>query len=325
MTTDDLSRNAASAPLVCVTGGTGYIGRSTVRALLDAGWRVRALDVTEMDLPEGAELRTIDVLDTDGVTEALTGATALVHLAGLVAADADSDPDAARSVNEEGTASVLEACTRAGVERVVFASTFLVYTGSEDDEMTEGSEIDLDSLKPFARSKFVGEKLVRHWGAQEGRSCVSLRIGSVYGPGGGSNVIRTFIEEAIEGKELEVWGMGRRMRPLIHVHDVAETIVRSVDHLCRGGASDLFNCVGPQAYSTRDILDELQSLMPTAQVSYLTEKPEGVGDVCPSTDRIQQSLGWTPSIGLKEGMRSTYAWFRDVTAAPRVAEGTEGE
>lgn len=324
MTSDDNSRTTP-APLVCVTGGTGYIGRSTVRSLVDSGWKVRVLDVTEHALPEGAELCKTDVLNTDAVTEALEGATALVHLAGLVAADADSDADAARSINEDGTASVLEACNRAGVERVVFASTFLVYTGCEDDDMREDSDIDMESLKPFARSKFVGEKLVRDWGNTEGRAWVSLRIGSVYGPGGGSNVIRTFIEESLDGEELEVWGMGRRMRPLIHVHDVAETVVRSIDHLCRGGASDLFNCVGPKAYSTRDILDELQGLNPATQVSYLTEKPEGVGDVCPATDRIQSTLGWTPPTELKDGMRSTYSWFREERSTPRVAEGTEGE
>lgn len=319
---------AATGPRgeITVTGGAGYIGRNVVARLLDGGWDVRVLDLVEDAVPEGARFFPGDVRDGRGLGPALEGVDAVVHLAGLVAADADPDPELARAVNEAGTSNVLDACRGAGVSRFVFASTFLVYTGALDEAMDETCAIDDDRLKPFARSKRRGEALVQEWGRLDDRHrYVTLRIGSVYGPGGGSNVIRTFVEDALEGREVEVWGMGRRQRPLIYVGDVAAAVERSLLHLLQGVPSGLFNCVGERSYSTREVLDELQRVLPAMQVTYKTEKPESVGDVCPSAALAGEVLGWRARMGLDEGLRRTVAWFRGEEASARAAGGVEGE
>lgn len=310
---------------IAITGGAGYIGRATVRRLLEAGHQVRVVDLAEAELPDSVDQREIDVRDGAALTEALNGCDALVHLAGLVAAEADGDPDKARSINEEGTRTALQACRDAGVTSAVFASTFLVYTGATEETMDEDCAIDGEALEPFASSKLAGERIVAEWGAEESNNFVALRIGSVYGPGGGSNVVRTFIEDALAGREVEVWGMGRRMRPLIFVGDVAAAIERAVSHLCAGGASGLFNCVGPRSHSTREILDGIQAVLPGMQVTYLSEKPEPVGDVCPSTARARRVLAWQADTELEDGIAQTVDWFREQRNELAAAGGGEIE
>jgi len=325
MTAPDKSNPGASPLTITVTGGSGYIGRSLVDHLLAEGHKVRIVDIQDPHVSEGVEFHKIDLREPAGLSDAFSGSDAVIHLGGLVAGPADKDPDFARAVNEEGTAAVLEACSKAGVKDLVFASTFLVYTGADADTVDEETPIDAEKLKPFGLSKFRAEALVDEWGQREGNRFVTFRIGSVYGPGGGTNVIATFAEQALNGEELEIWGVGKRLRPLVYVGDVAAALDRSVRHLREGNPSGLFNCNAPVALSTKDILDGLEAAVPGVKVTYLEDKPEGAGDVAPSTAKVEKVLGWKAETEIGEGVRRTVDWFRAQRSAQTAAGGAEGE
>jgi len=129
--------------LLVVTGGVGFVGTPTVRAALDAGWRVRVVDALRPDVHPGGrvpeafraladcpdvELVVADVRDPGAADEAVAGADAVVHLAAKVGLGLSFDdaPDYAAS-NGTGTACVLAAMARAGVGRLVLASSMVVY------------------------------------------------------------------------------------------------------------------------------------------------------------------------------------------------------
>ena len=118
---------------IAVTGGSGFIGAHVVDRLLDAGHDVRSMDVLAGPAIPRADLRTVDVCDLAGLTEALRGCDAVFHLAGMSNVDlAFADPVRTVRLNVDGTANVCEAARRVGVGRVVLASTVWVYGAVAD-------------------------------------------------------------------------------------------------------------------------------------------------------------------------------------------------
>ena len=292
-----------SSDAVFVTGGSGFIGAAVVRRLQAAGQKCIVLDCAKPADPE-CEFRQLDVAHLDPCLEALEGAKRVVHLAGLVAGPANGNPYLAATINVGGTANILEACRLSGVERLVYASTFFVYEDCGLDEVNEDTRLDAAGMGPFARSKFVGEQLAHDYQKKYKLSAAGLRFGSVYGPGKGSNVVNDFVEQAIRGEEIVVWGEGARHRQFIYLDDIAE----SVECALRSSASGVFSIAGAEQTSTRQVLESIQARLPSTRLTFDRTKPEKVQPYRMSLDRAQTELGWSPRTSIEDGIEHTIAW-----------------
>jgi len=148
---------------VLLTGGTGFIGKHTARALVDAGYKVRALCRSQApDLEaEGVEVVKGDVLDVPSIESALDGVDYVVHAAGAVSRDKD-DNSVLMKVHVTGTRHVVGAACRAGVKRVVNVSTSGTVAVGNDPEMVfhEDDDVPLGLIHrwPYYLSKFLGER-----------------------------------------------------------------------------------------------------------------------------------------------------------------------
>ncbi len=294
---------------VFVTGGSGFIGSVVVRRFESAGQKCMVLD--QVPPKDGsAEFRKIDICDLDQCVEALQGAKRVVHLAGLVADGANKNPYLAVTVNIGGTANVLEACARVGAESLVYASTFFVFENCGLDRVDEETTLDLTTMGPFARSKFFCEQLAQDYAKKHELGSVGLRFGSVYGPGEGSNVIRTFVEQAVAGEEISVWGEGKRHRQFIHLDDVADSVVKASGSKATG----VLNIAGEAQTTTREVLEIVQESIPSVNVSFDPTKPEKVQPYRMSLERAKREIGWTPQVGIKEGIENTIDWFKQQSA-----------
>lgn len=165
---------------VLVTGATGFIGRHLCRELLSNGWSVTAVrrETSDVGPLEGLDLEWAyaDVLDREAVRDAVPGHDQVVHLAGVGLLDADETT--VRKVNVEGTRHVLDACTDAGVERVVFAAT--AGTLRRDD----GPATEADEARPvgaYQASKARAERLVEEYARHH--DAVTVHPTSAFGPG----------------------------------------------------------------------------------------------------------------------------------------------
>ena len=288
---------------IFVTGGSGFIGATVIRRLQAAGQRCVVLDRAK-PADSGCEFRQLDVAHLDPCLEALEGAKRVVHLAGLVAGPANSSPYLAATINIGGTANILEACRLSGVERLVYASTFFVYEDCGLDEVNEDTRLDAAGMGPFARSKFVGEQLARDYQKKYNLSTAGLRFGSVYGPGKGSNVVNDFVEQAIRGEEIVVWGEGNRHRQFIYIDDIAESIERAL----QSAASGVFSIAGTEQTSTRQVLEAIKVRLPATRLTFDRTKPEKVQPYRMSLERARSELGWSPRTSIEKGIEQTIAW-----------------
>jgi dTDP-L-rhamnose 4-epimerase len=254
---------------ILVTGAAGFIGSHAVDVLRAAGHEVQGLDSLTPAvhngrpdyLPHDFDLAVGDVRDPDAVRRAVAGADVVCHQAALVGLGVDlSDLSAYSDVNITGTAVLLEAMGRAGVPRLVLASSMVVYGEGAYDCATHGrvrpaprEEADLaagrfeprcpvcaqslvtatisedapvDPRNAYAASKLAQEHLAATWARMTGGSAVALRYHNVYGPRMPrdtpySGVAAIFRSSLEAGRPPQVYEDGQQRRDFVHVHDVA--------------------------------------------------------------------------------------------------------
>jgi len=216
---------------VLVTGGTGFIGRRLVAALLEQGARVRTLVRGQRT---GTVLAGVDVIVGDltepaSLTPACAGVETVFHIAGFAHADADDAPDfAARhwAVNAQGTFDLLDAARVAGVQRFLFLST--VKAVGDPGPHCVDENWDAPPETPYGRAKRAAEEQVLAIGRASAMQTVNLRPALVYGPGMQANLPR-LIEAVRRGWLPPLPETGNR-RSLVHVEDVVQALLLAAAH-----------------------------------------------------------------------------------------------
>jgi UDP-glucose 4-epimerase len=304
---------------VLVTGGLGYIGAHAVREFLDRGWKVRILDnqyrsdprtAREIIALPGVDFVEGDVRYANTVDRALSGAEAVVHLAAVCMNKSIADPTESLDVNLGGTQNVLDAASRHGVRRVVYASSASVYGNPDALPMRETDP--MRPITPYCVAKLAGEQLLAFYGERSKLSWLGLRFFNVYGPGQPTDayytsVIMTFLRRLQAGEPPVIDGKGDQSMDFVHVSDVARAVGLALDSDATGESLN----VGTGVQTT--IADLAERLIRAAGEDFqpvfrprevLVTRREA------SIDRIRDVLGWMPQIGLDEGMASLLDWLK---------------
>jgi UDP-glucose 4-epimerase len=303
---------------VLVTGGAGFIGSHVVDALRREGHEPVVYDRRPSPWHDRSALETVlgDLADVDRLTDAMDGCEAVCHLA--AAADVDQVADApleAEQANARGTVCVLEAARRAGVQRVVYASTIWVYSD------VEAAEVDEDTaLQPpahlYTATKLSGELYCRSYRELYGLESVVLRFGIPYGPRARpAAVVPAFVARARAGEPMTIAGDGAQTRRFVYVEDLADGVVRG---LLPAAANRTYNLVGARDVSIREVAETVRDVLGGAEIAH---KPGRSGDFRGaevSGERARSELGWTATTDFAEGVRRYVSWLDAVEAAPPV-------
>lgn len=308
-------RPAASLP-VLVTGGAGFVGATLVRRLVTAGQPVRALDNFSTGDPAylagtGAEVVRGDIRDESVLDTALAGTRAVVHLAAAGSVvESVADPGNNFSVNVLGTFRVLDAARRAGIERVVLASTGGALIGDAPPPVSERSLPK--PISPYGASKLAGEGYAHAFASAYGLRTVALRFGNVYGPWSARKrgAVTLFFRAIQAGDPIVIYGDGSASRDYLHVEDVARAIELSVDRDVPGG-SVLHIASGVETTVT-ELADLCRNAagLPDHPVEYRPARAGEVGRNFASYDLAREMLGYQPTISREAGIRDTWEWFR---------------
>ena len=213
-----------------VTGGTGFVGKSTVRRLVEGGHEVRCLvrrtsrtrELEELD----CRLAYGDVTDKASVLEGMRGCEWVVHLANVYSFW-EPDRSIYRRVNVEGTRNVMEAALEAGVSKVVHLSTSLVWGKPSQTPFDEETPVGPERFSEYAQSKYEGDLLVWKLYRERDLPVVMLYPTAIVGAGNPKatgQYVRDLIERRIPGRMFEESAF-----TLVYVNDVAEAIVRALE------------------------------------------------------------------------------------------------
>ncbi len=294
-----------------VTGGAGFIGSHLVRELVRHGQRVTVLD----DLSSGSldnlqDVRPVirfiqaDIRNFDEVYNALQGADIVLHEAAQISvANSVRNPQQTHQINVHGTENVLEAARLWGVKKVVFASSSAVYGNGTDLPYAETAPLDFQS--PYALSKYLGEKLCRHYTEVFGLPTVIVRRFNVFGPGQNPHaayaaVIAAFMQAALENRPLPIYGDGTQQRDFVFVEDVVAANLLVAQ---RGKYGEVYNVSGAKAYSLLELADTIEKI--TGKKLERQFGPARPGDVPLSAANLTKikEIGFTPVVSLEDGLR----------------------
>jgi len=309
-----------------VTGGAGFIGSNLVDALLERGDAVTVVDDLstgrrenlDQALERGARLCVLDIRDAAelaGVVEESRAET-IFHLAAQIDVRRSlADPAWDASINVEGTINVLEAGRVHGVGRIVNSSTGGAIYG-------EAETIPSDERTPplpeaaYGQSKLSAEGYLGLYERLYGQSSVTLRYGNVYGPRqdplGEAGVIAIFCGLLEKGGEPTVFGDGRQTRDYVYVGDVVTANLAAAQAPVQG-AINIGTGVETSVLELIEILREVagvERFEPQFAPARLGELPRSCLDVA----RARETLGWAPSVAIREGLRLTLDASRAATA-----------
>ena len=283
---------------ILVTGGAGFIGSHLVEALLGKGYNVRVLDNLSTgkvdNLPVGhanLDLMVGDVADGAVVEQAMRDCSAVVHLAAVASVQASvDDPVGTHQSNFVGTLNVCEKMLKAGIKRVVFASSAAIYGNNG-----EGSAIDEDTpkspLTPYAADKLASEYYLDFYRREHGLEPVVLRFFNIFGPRQDpsspySGVISIFSERAQKGLPITVFGDGEQTRDFVYVEDLVDVLVQAIDKpQVESGA---VNVGWNQATSLKQMLEALKVVV--GELPPVSYGPARSGDIRHSRANNQRLL-----------------------------------
>jgi UDP-glucose 4-epimerase len=300
-------------PRILVTGGAGYIGAHTVRLLLKRGYDVTVVDDLSRGYRHNIETRDFHQLHiqrTGELARVLAGHDAVVHFAAYISVgESMRIPELYFSNNVAGSLSLFSAMLQAGVKRLVFSSTAAVYGIPHAFPIFESFPIA--PVNPYGQSKVMVESML-HWFDQiHSLRHVSLRYFNASGadPAGGlgeehdpeTHLIPLMLRAVLTGQPLTVFGNdydtpdGTCIRDYIHVNDLAEAHILSLEALLAGAASDEFNAGTGSGHSVLEMIQAVEEVA-GRKVPYVIG-PRREGDppgLVANADKLREALGWTP-------------------------------
>ena len=310
---------------VLITGGAGFIGSHLADHLLNRGDKVVLLDdlstgrlanIDHLTGSSDAEFVLGSILDADLVDNAISGVDAVFHLAAAVGVNLIVEkPLESLMTNIRGTETVIEKAHKYD-KRLLVMSTSEIYGKNTSDSLSEEDDRILGSpLKSrwsYSEAKAIDEILAYTYWREKGLETVIIRLFNTVGPrqtGSYGMVIPRFVGQALRNEPITIFGDGNQTRCFCHVGDVVEGLVALSEHPEAFGK--VFNLGGGEEISIRELAERVIELAGSKSglefIPYDAAYEAGFEDMerrVPNTNKARQLVGFSPSAGLDDIIRS---------------------
>lgn len=313
-----------------ITGGCGFIGLNLIKHLVNDGTH-EILILDNMSVGKSKDIvyllsqisighSSVQVIEGD-----IESAIALdfymrdidyvVHLAAISGVRPSVDnPKASYYTNVEGTFNLLMAAKKYKVKKFIFASSG---AGVGDHKPPIHEDLPSRPISPYGATKVCGEALCTSFFHSYGLETISLRFSNVYGPYSHrkESLVAKLTNRILNDEIFNIYGDGKQTRDFIHVDDLVAAIIACTYKNDIGG--EIFQlCTSIETPINKviiDIIDIINELgyNTDSKISIVKEKVGDLRTNYADNSKIYHRIGWTPSINLKEGLRSTVEWLID--------------
>ena len=308
---------------VLVTGGSGFIGSHVVDKLRARGHEPVIYDLRPSPWHEPGTVDTVlgSITDREALERALHSCDAVAHLAAVADVnDVHASPEDAERVNARGTVTVLEAARRAGVKRIVYASTIWVYSDCEAEAVDEETLLPAPSHL-YTSTKLAGELYCKAYQELYGIDFTILRFGIPYGPRAReAAVIPAFVNKAFAGEALTLAGDGLQSRRFVYVEDLAEGVALGCSDVA---TNRVYNLASDENVTIKQIAETVQELIGNIEIVYTPARPGDFGGKIVCSKRAEQELGWTAATPFSRGVGKYVDWRREQMSLTASRESAE--
>lgn len=321
--------------MILITGGAGYIGSHTNKALHDAGYDTVVVDnlcngyenfvkwgnFENYDIGSKNLREVFEKYDIDCV----------IHFAAFSSvAESIKIPQKYFKNNYKNTLNLLQIMREFGVNKFILSSTAAVYGNPEKVPITE--EQDLKPINPYGHSKFITEKALEREAEKGDFNFVALRyfnaagadfdceIGELHDP---ETHLIPLVLDAASGKResISIFGDdyntpdGTCIRDYIHVNDLADAHIKAYEYLCNEDESNIFNLGNAHGYSVCEVIEMCKKVTGCDFEVKIDERREGDPDILiADSSKIKEKLGWSPQYDLEKIVESAWKWHKKINA-----------
>ena len=310
-----------------VTGGAGFIGSHLVEQLIARGDQVVILDNLSTGLSDNlstikdkVEFQQGNILDKSLVEKLVSNSDYVVHLAAALGVlNIVNKPLESLKSNLQGTEIVLEAANKYK-KPVLIASTSEVY--GKNDKVPLNEEDDriighpLISRWSYSEAKAIDESLAYFYYLEEGLQSRIVRFFNTVGPrqlGNYGMVLPRFVNSALKGEKLSVYGSGEQIRCFCHINDAVKGLLLVMDS--DKAVGEVFNIGNNQQISimelAKKVIEITASKSTIEKIAYENAYPQGFEDMqrrVPDISKMKQVLGWSPQLNLDQIIKDIAAF-----------------
>lgn len=317
---------------ILVTGAAGFIGMHLSKRLLHRGDVVIGLDNINDYYPQELKYARLKELECEDNFKFVKGDIAnrkmlpelfvaeqfdaVVNLAAQAGVRYSiENPFAYIDANLVGFANILECCRHYPVKHLVYASSSSVYGGNTKTPFSEDDKVD-NPVSLYAATKKANELMASCYSKLYDIPTTGLRFFTVYGPWGRPDMAPMLFAKAISnGKPIKVFNNGNMMRDFTYVDDIVEGIVRVIDNVPIAGADNrkaaVYNIGCSNPVNLMDFISTIESAIgKSAEKIMLPMQPGDVYQTYADTTKLEQVMGYKPTITLKDGIGKFIEWYK---------------
>jgi UDP-glucose 4-epimerase len=312
---------------ILITGGLGFIGSNLARALVGYGAKVTLVDsliptyggnlFNIQDIRDQVDCNISDVRDPYAMEHFIQGKDFLFNLAGQTShMDSMLNPQTDLEINAAAQLSILEACRKFNPDiKLVFASTRQLY--GKPDYLPVNESHPIRPVDVNGINKLAGEWYHLLYNNVYGIKACALRLTNTYGPGmrvkdARQTFLGIWVRLLLEEKPIKVFGDGKQLRDFNYMDDC-------VDALLVAAASDtangkVYNLGSREVVSLESLADMMVNLGYGGEYDLIPFPPErkaiDIGDYYSDFSLIEKELGWSPKVGLQQGLQKTIEYYK---------------
>lgn len=322
-----------STETILIVGGAGYIGSHINKSLTQKGYRTIVVDnlvAGHREFVKWGEFHLCDLSDMDALRAVFAGRgiSAVMHFCAFTfVGESVENPQKYYQNNVANTLNLLRVLREFGVDKFIFSSTAAIFGNPVMVPISE--DHPLEPINPYGRSKLMVERVLADYARAYGLRYAALRyfnaagadpdceVGEWHDPE--THLIPLVLDAALGKREsLAIFGTdydtpdGTCVRDYIHVTDLAAAHIGALEHLARGGASDVFNLGNGTGFSVREIIDTARKV--TGRDIPVQEKGRRAGDpavLIADSAKAMSVLNWKPAhADIGEIVETAWRWHR---------------
>ncbi len=306
---------------ICITGGAGFIGFHLAQKLFNEGHAVYGFDNFNNYYDPGlkrvrqeklAEL-SIPIVDLDLNSNSLVEYMShhkfdiVMHLAAYAGVRHSLvEPEKYLTNNIMGTHNLIEACKKAKIEKIVYASTSCVMAGNPLP-WNENEKLGYQ-LNPYGYTKATNES---QFMASDFASAIGLRFFTVYGPWGRPDMaLFTFTNKIVNEEPITLFNHGDMIRDFTYVGDIVQGIGIILNHAMKNNVKDIYNIGYGKQVQLMDFVDHIETNLGRKAIrNYVPKHPADTHETWSNTEKLQ-ALGYKPTTPIETGITAFIDWYK---------------